>query len=155
MRIFRIRKRSAKTAQEPVDTRLSPLLGGGPTALKIPASGHHHVSRVAVVGGGVEADVGVVHLVEQVVDVEGCRQVFSDLIALSFLLIPLLRGRRAQREEDRTALNVALYQERQAELQAQYDDGVLTPQQLEDGRAEAALVLQTQGSRESFNLFDP
>ena len=30
------------------------------------------------------------------------------LIALSFLLIPVLRGRRAQREEDRTALNVAL-----------------------------------------------
>ncbi|MEB0145738.1 c-type cytochrome biogenesis protein CcmI, partial [Pseudomonas sp. CCC4.1] len=41
------------------------------------------------------------------------------LIALSFLLIPVLRGRRAQREEDRTALNVALYQERVAELQAQ------------------------------------
>ena len=69
------------------------------------------------------------------------------LIALSFLLIPLLRGRRAQREEDRTALNVALYQERQAELQAQFDDGVLTPQQLEDGRAEAAreLLADTEG----------
>jgi cytochrome c-type biogenesis protein CcmH len=40
------------------------------------------------------------------------------LVALSFLLIPVLRGRRAQREEDRTALNVALYQERVAELQA-------------------------------------
>ena len=34
------------------------------------------------------------------------------LVALSFLLIPVLRERRAQREEDRTALNVALYQER-------------------------------------------
>ncbi|MDY7698708.1 c-type cytochrome biogenesis protein CcmI, partial [Pseudomonas aeruginosa] len=33
------------------------------------------------------------------------------LAALAFLLIPLLRGRRAQAEEDRTALNVALYQE--------------------------------------------
>ncbi len=32
------------------------------------------------------------------------------LAALAFLLIPLLRGRRAQAEEDRTALNVALYQ---------------------------------------------
>ena len=41
------------------------------------------------------------------------------LVALSFLLIPVLRGRRAQLEEDRTALNVALYQERVAELQAQ------------------------------------
>ena len=36
------------------------------------------------------------------------------LVALSFLLIPVLRVRRAQREEDRTALNVALYQERVA-----------------------------------------
>jgi hypothetical protein len=34
------------------------------------------------------------------------------LAALSFLLIPILRGRRRQQEEDRTALNVALYQER-------------------------------------------
>jgi len=40
------------------------------------------------------------------------------LIALSFLLIPVLRERRAQREEDRTALNVALYEERVAELQS-------------------------------------
>ncbi len=38
------------------------------------------------------------------------------LVALSFLLIPVLRSRRAQLEEDRTALNVALYQERVAEL---------------------------------------
>ena len=45
------------------------------------------------------------------------------LVALSFLLIPVLRGRRAQREEDRTALNVALYQERVAELQAQQAEG--------------------------------
>jgi cytochrome c-type biogenesis protein CcmH len=34
------------------------------------------------------------------------------LVALSFLLIPVLRSRRAQLEEDRTALNVALYQAR-------------------------------------------
>lgn len=39
------------------------------------------------------------------------------LVALAFLLIPVLRGRKAQAEEDRTALNVALYQERLAELQ--------------------------------------
>lgn len=63
------------------------------------------------------------------------------LIALSFLLIPVLRGRRAQREEDRTALNVALYQERVAELQQQREEGVLTPEQFETGRAEAAREL--------------
>lgn len=63
------------------------------------------------------------------------------LIALSFILIPVLRARRAQREEDRTALNVALYQERVAELLAQREDGVLTDAQLETGRAEAAREL--------------
>ncbi|PAA38574.1 c-type cytochrome biogenesis protein CcmI [Pseudomonas fragi] len=69
------------------------------------------------------------------------------LIALSFLLIPVLRGRRAQREEDRTALNVALYQERVAELQAQREEGVLTAEQFETGHAEAAreLLADTEG----------
>jgi len=69
------------------------------------------------------------------------------LVALSFLLIPVLRGRRAQREEDRTALNVALYQERVAELQAQREEGVLTEEQFETGRAEAAreLLADTEG----------
>ena len=69
------------------------------------------------------------------------------LIALSFLLIPGLRGRRAQREEDRTALNVALYQERLAELQQQLEEGVLNAGQLEAGRAEAAreLLADTEG----------
>jgi cytochrome c-type biogenesis protein CcmH len=63
------------------------------------------------------------------------------LVALSFLLIPVLRERRAQREEDRTALNVALYQERVAELQAQQAEGVLDAAQLDSGRAEAAREL--------------
>ncbi|KRP60103.1 c-type cytochrome biogenesis protein CcmI [Pseudomonas trivialis] len=69
------------------------------------------------------------------------------LTALSFLLIPVLRGRRAQREEDRTALNVALYQERLAELHVQQQEGVLTAAQLETGRAEAAreLLADTEG----------
>ncbi|MFJ7883157.1 c-type cytochrome biogenesis protein CcmI [Pseudomonas sp. NPDC096917] len=69
------------------------------------------------------------------------------LIALSFLLIPVVRGRRAQREEDRTALNVALYQERVAELQVQREEGVLTAEQLQAGRAEAAreLLADTEG----------
>jgi cytochrome c-type biogenesis protein CcmH len=70
------------------------------------------------------------------------------LVALSFLLIPVLRGRRAQREEDRTALNVALYQERIAELQGQQAEGVLSEAQLENGRAEAAreLLADTEGT---------
>jgi len=69
------------------------------------------------------------------------------LVALSFLLIPVLRGRRAQREEDRTALNVALYQERVAELQTQQAEGVLDAVQLDTGRAEAAreLLADTEG----------
>ncbi|RON72769.1 c-type cytochrome biogenesis protein CcmI [Pseudomonas fluorescens] len=70
------------------------------------------------------------------------------LVALSFLLIPVLRERRAQREEDRTALNVALYQERVAELQAQQVEGVLDAAQLDSGRAEAAreLLADTEGA---------
>lgn len=63
------------------------------------------------------------------------------LVALSFLLIPVLRGRRAQQEEDRTALNVALYQERVAELQAQADAGVLDADALARGKDEAAREL--------------
>ncbi|MCP2022685.1 c-type cytochrome biogenesis protein CcmI [Pseudomonas laurylsulfatiphila] len=69
------------------------------------------------------------------------------LVALSFLLIPVLRSRRAQREEDRTALNVALYQERVAELQTQQEEGVLDAAQMDAGRAEAAreLLADTEG----------
>ena len=70
------------------------------------------------------------------------------LVALSFLLIPVLRGRRAQREEDRTALNVALYQERVAELQTQQAEGVLDATQMTAGRDEAAreLLADTEGA---------
>lgn len=70
------------------------------------------------------------------------------LVALAFLLIPVLRGRKAQAEEDRTALNVALYQERLAELQAQHEASTLTEAQLEAGRAEAAreLLADTEGA---------
>ncbi|KAB0483170.1 cytochrome c-type biogenesis protein CcmH [Pseudomonas reinekei] len=69
------------------------------------------------------------------------------LVALSFLLIPVLRSRRAQLEEDRTALNVALYQERVAELQTQQQEGVLDTAQMDAGRAEAAreLLADTEG----------
>ncbi|WP_046271016.1 c-type cytochrome biogenesis protein CcmI [Pseudomonas syringae] len=70
------------------------------------------------------------------------------IVALSFLLIPLLRGHRAQREEDRTALNVALYQERLSELQVQHEQGVLSVAQLQAARAEAAreLLADTEGA---------
>ncbi|MBM7059519.1 c-type cytochrome biogenesis protein CcmI [Pseudomonas sp. UL073] len=70
------------------------------------------------------------------------------LVALAFLLIPVLRGRRVQREEDRTALNVALYEERLDELTGQHAAGVLTAEQLEGGRAEAAreLLADTEGT---------
>ncbi|MFK3970536.1 c-type cytochrome biogenesis protein CcmI [Pseudomonas sp. NPDC087358] len=70
------------------------------------------------------------------------------LVALSFLLIPLLRGRRPQTEEDRTALNVALFEERLAELQEQQAAGVLSATQMASGRAEAAreLLADTEGA---------
>ena len=70
------------------------------------------------------------------------------LVALGFLLIPVVRGRRLQSEEDRTALNVALYQERLAELQSQQEEGVLTSSQMDTGRAEAAreLLSDTEGA---------
>lgn len=69
------------------------------------------------------------------------------LLALGFLLVPLLRARRTQPEQDRTALNVALYQERLAELNTQQAAGVLTAAQLESGQAEAAreLLADTEG----------
>lgn len=69
------------------------------------------------------------------------------LAALAFMLIPLLRGRRAQAVEDRTALNVALYQERLAELTAQQTAGTLSAEQFETGKAEAAreLLADTEG----------
>ncbi|HSC83700.1 MAG TPA: c-type cytochrome biogenesis protein CcmI [Pseudomonas sp.] len=70
------------------------------------------------------------------------------LVGLAFPLIPALRGRRAQAEEDRTALNVALYQERLAELSSQRDAAVLTAEQFAAGQAEAAreLLADTEGA---------
>ena len=70
------------------------------------------------------------------------------LAAMAFLLLPLLRGHRAQAEEDRTALNVALYEERLGELAAQRSAGTLTPEQFEAGRADAAreLLDDTEGA---------
>ncbi|MCP6134048.1 c-type cytochrome biogenesis protein CcmI, partial [Klebsiella pneumoniae] len=53
-----------------------------------------------------------------------------------------------QQEEDRTALNVALYQERIDELAAQQAAGVLDAAQLGKGRDEAAreLLADTEGA---------
>ena len=69
------------------------------------------------------------------------------LAALAFLLLPLLRGRRVQAEEDRTALNVALYEERLDELAVQQSAGILTLEQFEGARADAAreLLDDTEG----------
>ena len=63
------------------------------------------------------------------------------LAALAFLLIPVLRARKVQAEEDRTALNVTLYQERLRELEDEHEAGILTAAQLQAGRDEAAREL--------------
>jgi cytochrome c-type biogenesis protein CcmH len=70
------------------------------------------------------------------------------LAALGFLLIPVLRGRKAQAEEDRTALNVSLYQERLQELENQRQAGTLSEEQWQNGRAEAGreLLADTEGA---------
>ena len=71
------------------------------------------------------------------------------LAALAFLLLPTLRGhRRQQAEQDRTALNVALYEERVAELAAQQAAGVLDDRQLATGRDEAARELLADTERD-------
>ena len=71
------------------------------------------------------------------------------LTALAFLLIPVLRARKVQAEEDRTALNVTLYQERLQDLQAQHEAGALNAEQLASGRDEAAreLLADTEGAQ--------
>ncbi|WP_122523442.1 c-type cytochrome biogenesis protein CcmI [Pseudomonas viridiflava] len=73
------------------------------------------------------------------------------LVALGFLLIPVLRGQRAQHEEDRTALDVALYQERLSELQGQQEEGVLSATQIQSARDEAAreLLADTEGAEKA------
>lgn len=76
------------------------------------------------------------------------------LAALAFLLVPVLRVRRLQAEEDRTALNVALYEERLGELASQQAAGILTAEQFEAGRADAAreLLDDTEGDIEGANV---
>ncbi|KQQ57164.1 cytochrome C [Pseudomonas sp. Leaf127] len=69
------------------------------------------------------------------------------LVAASLLLIPVLRRRPLTAGQDRTALNVALYEERLAQLQEQHRAGVLSAGQLDSGQAEAAreLLADTDG----------
>jgi len=71
------------------------------------------------------------------------------LTALAILLLPVVRGRGVQAEEDRMALNVTLYQERLQELQAQHAAGALDDQQLANARDEAAreLLSDTEGAQ--------
>ena len=59
------------------------------------------------------------------------------LVALLLLLVPVLRIRKDQTEEDRTALNIALYEGHIAELEAQHASGALSAEQLAEGRLEA------------------
>lgn len=70
------------------------------------------------------------------------------LVALSFVLIPVVFVRRYQSEEDRTAFNVALYQERLAELQLQQEAGVMPSALKNSARSEAAreLLADTEGT---------
>lgn len=70
------------------------------------------------------------------------------LVAASFLLIPILRSRPLAAAADRTAVNIELYEERLAQLQAQRDAGGLSAEQLDIGKAEAAreLLADTEGS---------
>ena len=61
--------------------------------------------------------------------------------ALLLLLWPILRGIKDQTEEDRTALNIALYEEHIAELEEQHANGALSADQLAEGRLEASREL--------------
>ena len=70
------------------------------------------------------------------------------LVAMAFVLVPLLGHRGAVEEQDRTALNVALYKERLGELQAQQGQGSLSQAQFDAARTEAAreLLADTEGT---------
>jgi cytochrome c-type biogenesis protein CcmH len=70
------------------------------------------------------------------------------LVALGFLLLPILRRSERQSEADRTALNVMLYQERLAELEGQQAAGVLSVEQMASGRHEAARELLADTGRD-------
>jgi cytochrome c-type biogenesis protein CcmH len=62
-------------------------------------------------------------------------------VALGFLLTPAVRGYRLAAQGDRTAQNVALYEERLDVLSQQHKAGLLTPDEWEAGQVEAAREL--------------
>lgn len=63
------------------------------------------------------------------------------LVALAFVLVPVLRVRKQQAEEDRTALNVASYQEHLADLAIQLKNGALNQSQYDAACTEASREL--------------
>lgn len=63
------------------------------------------------------------------------------LVAVCFVCVPLLWRRPETEAVDRSALNVALFDERVAQLRAQHAEGLLGPDAVEAGRAEAAREL--------------
>jgi cytochrome c-type biogenesis protein CcmH len=63
------------------------------------------------------------------------------LVALGFLLIPLLRGAEESSAVDRTAENVSLYRERLHEVERLQRTGGLSDEQLQVARNEAARML--------------
>lgn len=74
--------------------------------------------------------------------------------ALLLLLWPVLKVRKTQAEEDRTALNVALYEERVAELHKQQEQGTLSVELFEQGRQEAEreLLDDTAGAKSATSV---
>lgn len=63
------------------------------------------------------------------------------LVALGFLLIPAIRRQHVASGKDRAAVNVELYEERLTELSQQHAAGLLTAEQWEEARSEAAREL--------------
>lgn len=58
------------------------------------------------------------------------------LIALFFVLTPLLRGEKSQQHVGRSKLNVSLYQQQLAELEADRDNGLVSDAQFDEGRQD-------------------
>ncbi|MFF7708307.1 c-type cytochrome biogenesis protein CcmI [Pseudomonas sp. NPDC007930] len=70
------------------------------------------------------------------------------LVAMCFILIPLALRRPQAEGQDRAALNVALFEERVANLRVQHAAGLLSRAEADAGRAEAAreLLADTAGA---------
>jgi len=72
------------------------------------------------------------------------------LIAVSFVLIPLLRGTRSKPSPAADRINLTLFKDQLAELEADVENGVLSDDQLEEGRLdlERRLLDETHPSGE-------